>query len=67
MIDDPDRIVAKLRYPMRGRRMDHLIKGLQGLYGPGLVIVTDGPLWEPGWMLIATPAATGRVDSSPVA
>jgi hypothetical protein len=25
------------------------------MYGDGLVIITAGPLWESGWLVIATP------------
>ena len=55
MIEDPARIVAKLRYPMPAAGMGSTMRGLRKLYGPGLLIVTDGPLWEPEWMVIATP------------
>jgi hypothetical protein len=58
VITDPARVVAKLRYPMPAAGMRDLVRALQRLYGPGLVILTDGPLWEHGWMLIATPDPT---------
>lgn len=55
MIEDPDRVVAKLRLPARVDGIDRVVRGLEKMYGKGLVIVTDGPLFEPGWLVIATP------------
>ena len=52
-----DRVVAKLRFPidLGSNGLIQVVKGLQKIYGKGLVIVTDGPAWEDGWMIIATP------------
>lgn len=55
MITNPDQVVAKLHYPMRVDGLTKVMKGLAKIYGEGLVIITGGPLWEDGWMVIATP------------
>ena len=48
-------VVAMLRLPMAVTGMDHLVKALKEMYGPGLVILTDAP--QPaGWMVVSKPA-----------
>lgn len=53
MIENPERIVAQLRLPARIDGIDKVVGGLESMYGSGLVIITDGPLWRDGWMVIA--------------
>lgn len=53
MITDPAAVVAKLAYPMRVTGLTKVMKGLAKIYGDDLVIITDGPLFEHGWMIVA--------------
>ena len=58
MITDPACVVAKLHYPMRITGLTKVMSGLAKLYGDDLVIITDGPLFEHGWMIVAQPDLT---------
>ena len=47
-------VVAMLRLPMSLTGMGDLTKALKGLYGPGLVILTDAPQ-SAEWMVVSKP------------
>ena len=54
MITDPSLVVAQFAYPMGVTGLTDVMKGLAKVYrDKDLVIVTDGPLWRPGWMVVA--------------
>ena len=64
-MDDPvpGDVVAQLRYPMRIGRIDKLVRALESIYGPGLVIRTD--LGQGRWMCIALPAEQNAQAGEP--
>lgn len=55
MITDPTQVVARLKLPMPLDAAARALEGI-GMAWPKdeLVIITDGPLWEPDCMVIAT-------------
>ena len=54
MITDPSLVVARLAYPMGVTGLTGIMKGIAKVYhDEDLVIVTDGPLWRAGWMVVA--------------
>ncbi len=63
MITDHALVVAKLRLPALVSPLSRVIKGLSKMYPDAeLVIITDGPLFEYGWMIVAQRPATLDVD-----
>lgn len=50
-------VVAMLRLPVGIRGMDSLVKALEKMYEPNLVILTDAPQ-SAEWLVIAKPEVT---------